>query len=173
MTACSEFCQRLKGIDFSRGVLLSHDELVQQLQFSDDDKELGRFLGVWHNLLERTQCEFCQLVVTAVSDSGSQAIEQNQPISVLIFPGEQCFRLSYPSRLGLRLVFIAEDAEGVTGPDTARPACEPIEQVSYIRSWLHTCYEEHQACSTFFGMPVSNAVRLKRLHFDFVMLLKL
>jgi hypothetical protein len=151
MSTCTYFCQTLKAIDLKHGVLPSHDELIEQLQFSDDDRERGRFLGTWYGLQQRTQCDFCQLVVAAVSDnadlSGSDAIRLDQPISVLIFPGEQSFRLSYPSRLGLRLVFVAEYAQYVSGPDTARPVHESGIQVSQIKSWLKTCDEKHKACS--------------------------
>jgi hypothetical protein len=125
--------------------------LIAQLQFSDDDREEGRFLGTWHELLQRTQCGFCQLVAATVSDnaesSDSDGIRPDHPISILIFPGEQSFRLSYPSRWGLRLAFVAEDARYARGPDTARLVHKAGIQISRIRSWLRTCDEKHEACS--------------------------
>jgi hypothetical protein len=151
MSACTDFCEKLKATDLKHGVLPSHDELIAQLQFSDDDRDRGRFLGTWHDLQQRTQCGFCQLVAAVVSDnadsSDSDAVRPDQPISVLIFPGEQSFRLSYPSRLGLRLAFVAEDARCVGGPDTARLVHESGIQISQIKSWLRTCDEKHEACS--------------------------
>jgi len=163
MSACTDFCERLKVIDLKRGILPSHDQLIAQLQFSDDDREQGRFLGTWHDLQQRTSCGFCQLVAAAVSESdnvnadssnsnsnsNSDAIRPGPdwPIRLLIFPGEQSFRLSYPSRLGLRLAFIAEYARHVNGPDTARLVPESGIQISQIKSWLRTCDEKHEACS--------------------------
>lgn len=151
MNSCTDFCERLKAIVLKDGVLPSHDELIAQLQFSDDDRERGRYLATRHDLDQRLQCGFCQLAAAAISDnansSDSDPIRPDQPINILIFPGEQSFRLSYPSRLGLRLAFIAGDAQYVGGPDTARLVHEPGIQIPQIKSWLKTCDEKHGACS--------------------------
>lgn len=151
MSICTEFCSQLRAIKLEDGVLLSHDELVEQLQFTDDDLEQGRHLGTWQELQQRTLCAFCQLVVIATSDSvganQSAAIRPDQAIGVLIFPGEQSFRLSYPSRLGIRLAFLAEGGTFASGPDSARLVRGPRVPVSRIQSWLQACDQKHEACS--------------------------
>lgn len=156
MNLCTDFCERLKSINPKHGVLPLHDELVAQLKLSDnnpdEDKDVPEaLLGTWQDLQQRTQCTFCQLAVAAISASvetnGSDAIPGDQPISILIFPDEQSFRLSYPSRLGLRLAFVAENARYVSGADTARQVHKAGVQISQIKDWLRTCDEEHEACS--------------------------
>jgi hypothetical protein len=151
MSTCTDFCETLKAIELKHGVLPSHDQLIEQLKFSTDDRERGRFLGTWYDAQKRTHCNFCQLVAAAVSNNADlsemNAIPSDQPISVLIFPDEQSFRLSYPSRLGLRLAFVAEDPRCVSGPDTARPVHEAGVQTSQIKSWLRTCDKKHKVCS--------------------------
>ena len=151
MGCCTEFCTRLKAINLKNGVFPSHDELILQLQFTDDDQHHGRSLGTWHELQKRTQCNFCQLVIAAVSDSAGPAdqseVSPDQPVNVLIFPDEQSFRLSYPSRLGVRLAFVAKDDSQLSGPDTARLTDGSDIQISQIVRWLRTCDENHEACS--------------------------
>jgi hypothetical protein len=151
MSNCTDFCENLKAVNLKRGILPSHDELIELLDFCTEDREEGRFLGTWDDLRRRTHCNFCQLVTAAVSSntasSEREAIPSDQPIRVLMFPGEQSFRLSYPSRLGLRLAFVAEDARYVRGPDTARLVHGSGIQVSQIKSWLRTCDEKHESCS--------------------------
>jgi hypothetical protein len=151
MNTCTVFCERLKGMDVKHGVLPSHAELIEQLHFSDDDQEAGRLLGTWDILQQRTGCGFCQLVVAVIFENQGRnendAINQDQEIRILLFPGEQCFRLSYPSRLGIRLAFVAQDVRHVVGPDTGRPIFEPGIRTEQIKGWLKTCDEAHEACS--------------------------
>ncbi|KAK2766785.1 hypothetical protein FQN54_006099 [Arachnomyces sp. PD_36] len=163
MTVCTELCQKLGDIGSRNGVLPLHDELITQLEFSDDDQEKGRLLGAWHEIQQRTQCGFCKLVVAAVSSTveanpDSDVISPDQSIRVLIFPGEQSFRLSYPSRLGLRLAFVAQDAQHVSAPDTMRTVDESGAQISQIVKWLGTCDKEHELCSLdpFEPVPKNN-----------------
>lgn len=151
MGSCTELCTRLKAIDLKNGVFPSHHELIAQLQFTDDDQQRGWNLGTWHELQKRTQCDFCQLVVAAVSDSagpGDQSqLSHDQPVNVLIFPDEQSFRLSHPSRLGVRLAFVTQDDSQPSGPDTARLIDGSGIQISQIVRWLRACDENHEACS--------------------------
>lgn len=148
--ACTVFCEALKTIAPTGSRLPSHDELVTRLRFSEDDREEGRFLGTWNDLVQRAQCGFCQLVAAAVADNSdltsSGRIPPDQPIRVLIFPGEQSFRLSYPSRIGTRLAFVAEDSHQASGPDTARRVHAPHVQIPQIVGWLNSCDENHKAC---------------------------
>lgn len=153
MSTCTDFCERLKVIDLRGDILPSHDELVAHLQLPGDNQEQQWLLGSWHELLQRTQCGLCQLVVAAISNdtdaafSDIDAIRPNHPINIVIFPGEQSFRLSYPSCLGLRLAFVADDYRRVRGPDTARPIDNTRIEISQITSWLSICDEKHKACS--------------------------
>ena len=114
MPLCTDFCQRLQAIDLKHGVLPLQDDLIMQLQFSEGDREQGRVLGVWSEIQQRTQCGCCGHVVDAVLATepiNGDAICPAPPLGVLIFPGEQSCRLSNPSRLGLRLACVAEDAQ--------------------------------------------------------------
>ena len=152
MSCCTAFCERLKAVKGGDGALPRHDELVAQLGFSADDRERGRLLGTWHELQQRAQCGFCELVVAAIaahdadSKHGHGGTPPTQPVRVLLFPGEQAFRLSYPSPLGLLLAFVAEHAEQVTGPDTARRVDQPYIEISRVQAWLKACDEKHEAC---------------------------
>lgn len=160
MNKCTALCDRLRATDLKDGVLPTHDELVDQLQFSEEDQEIGRHLGNWGILRQRTSCSFCQLVVTAISQSRSQNSYQEtnpeQEIRILLFPGEQSFRLSYPSRVGIRLAFIAPEFKNAVGPDTGRIICESGIQTEQIKGWLKTCDEDHEACSLGSGNPEVN-----------------
>lgn len=161
MINCTDFCTRLKAISPTDGTLPSHDELVAKLQFTDDEQELGRCLGTWRELQQRTECAFCQLVVAAVdSHANGTDTAPDQPISVLIFPGEQSFRLSYPSRLGVRLAFVARDGGPKPGgPDTARLVEGSSIDVSVIAGWLRSCDGNHDGCQPepFELLPVSDS----------------
>lgn len=164
MSDCTEFCTRLKAIGPTDGAFPSHDELVAKLQFTVDDREIGRCLGTWRELQQRTECGFCQLVVAAVASHGSLSdTAPEQPISVLVFPGEQSFRLSYPSRVGVRLAFVARDGGGPKpgGPDTARPVDESNVDVSMISRWLRSCDGNHEGCQPepFEPLPQTNGNR--------------
>lgn len=151
MGCCIEFCTKLKATELKNNVLPSHGELIEQLQFTANDQLQGRSLGTWHELQQRPQCGFCQLVVDAVSGSARPAdqgeVSPDQEVHVLMFPDEQSFRLSYPSRLGVRLAFIARDGSQAGGPDTARLIRGPGIQISQIVGWLRACDENHEACS--------------------------
>jgi hypothetical protein len=62
---------------------------------------------------------------------------------VLLFPGEQSFRLSYPSRLGTRLAFVTDNDLQISGPDSARSVTEPQVNPARILSWLKRCEDHH------------------------------
>jgi hypothetical protein len=151
MSTCTIFCELLKGTDVKHGFLPSHNELIEKLHFSDKDQEAGRLLGTWDILQQRTECAFCQLVVAVILEnevrSENDAINQDQEIRILLFPGEQCFRLSYPSRPGTRLDFVGHDSQHVVGPNTGRPVLEPSIRTEQIKGWLETCDKAHETCS--------------------------
>lgn len=144
MQTCTPFCEKLKAILLKDNLFPSHADLKAHLPFSSEKSECH--LGTWSDLQQREYCSFCQLVVTAVSSHDIDDVPGDQEISVLIFPGEQSFRLSYPSRLGLRLAFVAEDEKYVVGPDTARPVREENIQTGLIEKWMKVCDEEHGVC---------------------------
>ncbi|KAH8666977.1 heterokaryon incompatibility protein-domain-containing protein [Xylariales sp. PMI_506] len=150
MNRCTDFCTRLGAISSGHGALPTHDELVTKLGLAGDEKVHERELGTWQ-VLQGRQCDFCRLVVAAVRSSAADAaqseIKSDQLISVLLFPGEQSFRLSFPSPFGLRLAFNTADGNQVVGPDTARPVTKKSADVGRIRNWLETCALEHQKCA--------------------------
>jgi hypothetical protein len=147
---CTYFCNKLRTLSLTSGKLPSNDELISHLGFTDDEKGHGQRLGTLDELLQRTNCPFCQLVVNAVLDGeshdshdGKKDIDIHHPIDVLLFPEEQSFRLSYPSRLSTRLAFLAGDDHQCSGPDTARLVVGPEVQPSKILGWLRQCEDHH------------------------------
>ena len=86
---------------------------------------------------------------------------------MLIFPGEQSFRLSYPSRLGVRLAFVARDGGPKPGgPDTARPVDGSSIDVSVISRWLGSCDGNHESChpEPYDPLLVSNSTQRSTMY---------
>lgn len=152
-STCTELCTRLSGLQLRNGKLPSHDNLTRQLALGGEDSEDDQTawpLGTLGELQKRTRCGFCQLVVRAISDSVEPSGSNlEQPVHVLVFPEEQSFRLSYPSRLGTRLAFVAEGEGQAGGPDSARLVRGSEIQVPLIRHWLDKCHEGHEECSLY------------------------
>lgn len=138
------------------------EELIAQLPRINDDG--GWYLGTWRELGQRTQCEFCLLVVIAVSDSigpeNNQSIDLDQNIDIFLFPDEHSFRLSYPSRLGTRIAFVNDDRATARGPDTARIVSPTGIDTTIIKNWLHTCDTKHK-CRPEPVTKKENSVRLQ------------
>ncbi|KAH9860702.1 hypothetical protein J1614_012034, partial [Plenodomus biglobosus] len=149
MTVCTPFCTALRALPHRVGTLPSRDDLLSKLPVVDEEGDGGWYLGTWQDLQQRTLCMFCQLVVLAISDSrpnGSTAVELEERISVVLFPDEQSFRLSYPSLLGTRIAFVANDEASALAPDHARaPAAASID-LERLKSWLAVCDEKHRSC---------------------------
>jgi hypothetical protein len=149
MHHCSDLCSKLQNIRLDCGKLPYRDDLISQLPAPNRDGEW--YLGTWGELQQRLQCGFCQLVVAATADDNDvnnfRSVDPAQAISILIFPDEQSFRLSYPSRLGTRLAFVTGNGVQGLSPDTARPIDTAGIQTSTIRNWLHACCASHDACS--------------------------
>ncbi|KAH7348252.1 heterokaryon incompatibility protein-domain-containing protein [Pyrenochaeta sp. MPI-SDFR-AT-0127] len=145
MSICTEFCEKIKALQVHHN-LPSSDELSLQLPRVNDGG--GWHLGTWREIQQRSQCGFCQLVVIAVSDNiipgEYESIDPDQAIDVLLFPDEQSFRLSYPSRLGTRIAFVAGDGVTSRGPDTARIISRTGIDSSVIKEWLHICDTKHE-----------------------------
>ncbi|KAK4506463.1 hypothetical protein PRZ48_000195 [Zasmidium cellare] len=116
------------------------------LELSLEVRERGFQLGTYPELLQRTRCGFCQLVLEAVSEATEEARAPEQQIGALLYPGEQSLRLLYPSRVGTRLAFIADDALGAAGPDNARLPAHG-SQGPLVKSWLQACATSHPDCS--------------------------
>ncbi|SPO04197.1 uncharacterized protein DNG_06880 [Cephalotrichum gorgonifer] len=146
MNTCSEFCQGLASLSTPDGSLPTHADLVAQLNFDQEAKEVGRSLGTWEEITARKTCTFCELVVNAVWNSAEAEIDQGQRINVLLFPEETSFRLSYPSPLGTRLSFTAEYIENVVAPDSARPISNNGVKPEQMLHWLKKCDEDHEDC---------------------------
>ena len=148
MSTCTPFCKALNGLQQNKG-LPSRDELIERLPAIEEDG--GWYLSTWHDVQQRTQCGFCQLVVIAVSDSieivENESPDPNERINVYLFPGEVSFRLSVPSRLGTRIAFVVKDEAQVQGPDTARYSLVAGVDIVRLKSWLAKCHEEHAACN--------------------------
>lgn len=144
---CTDFCNRLRTLFLTNEKLPSHDELISHLGFTDDEKEHGQHLGTLHELRQRTDCPFCELVVHAVLDGEShdskKGIDFEHSIDALLFPEEQSFRLSYPSRLSTRLSLVAGDDQQCRGPDNARRVIGSDVQPSKVLGWLQQCEDHH------------------------------
>ncbi|KAL9114719.1 MAG: hypothetical protein Q9227_001397 [Pyrenula ochraceoflavens] len=150
--ACTPFCNKLRSLGLQNGKLPSRQYLLQHLELVENDREFGERLGTLSELRDRTHCNFCQLVVKAVESSADQwdKYEDNasQSIDVLLFPDEQAFRLSYPSRFGTKLAFVAEEDGKITGPDNARPVINTQVRAAQITGWLAKCDTYHsKSCS--------------------------
>jgi hypothetical protein len=148
MPSCTDFCNSLSTIRLSSGTLPSHDQLIQHLPATKEIHEWP--LGTWHEIQQRDGCEFCQLVVIGVlrtiHDVQYDEIEPDQAIDVVLFPLEQCFRLLYPSPMGLRMAFVAGGSVKPFGPDTARLVLSQDLIVPRVRHWLRTCDDRHPNC---------------------------
>lgn len=79
-----------------------------------------------------------------VTDAGG--INANQLVEVVLFPEETGFRLSFPSRLGTQLAFIASDESQVQSPDCARVVGVSNIRPDIICNWLRKCDHSHTDC---------------------------
>lgn len=144
---CTELCDRLGTLRLVQSTLPLHDDIVSALEFTRHDQQHGRRLGTLKDIRKRTHCPFCRLVRAAIYDAPGAAIndsiENEQVINVFLFPGEHSFRLSYPSRLGTRLAFVAEDTSRVNSPDSARCVHGATIQPLQILQWLDRCKMFH------------------------------
>jgi hypothetical protein len=158
MSFCTEFCTKLAATRLTDDVLPSYDELLEQLPATGVLNEWH--LGTWQEIQQRSQCRFCQLVVVAILQSVQHVqgndIDPSQPIDILLFHNEQSFRLLYPSPLGVRLSFVAEDKAQSPGPDTARRIPPQSTMLKRIRGWLRICDLKHDLCSRNVGTPADN-----------------
>lgn len=150
MSSCTAFCNALRTLQQTQE-LPTRDDVLDRLPVADGDG--GWCLGMWHDLQQRTQCRFCELVTIAVSECVTAeklgSIDEHQDISVYLFPEEVSFRLSFPSQLGTRLAFVANDASQASGPDVARISGTDGINIARLKSWLETCSKEHDTCKAF------------------------
>lgn len=146
--ACTPFCDRLKTIELKLDILPSHSALVKNLSLSEEDREKGYRLGTHADLVKRRKCPFCRLVSNAIDQNtgdDSDSLDEHE-IRILVFPGEESFRISYPSRLGTRLAFVANGATQASGPDNARLVVDG-DQSSLVKGWLQACVGNHADCA--------------------------
>ena len=149
MSPCTAFCTSLDTLSLDVNTPLSRRELLQQLPLTENHDEW--YLGIWSELQQRKDCIICQLVVDAIVECVQQtrheAVDPEQPVNVLLFPDEVSFRLSFPSPLSARLIFISADESHAQAPDMARLIPREGVEISRIKRWLLTCTENHQGCS--------------------------
>jgi hypothetical protein len=145
MARCTSLCDRIYGLQTNNGKLPSHDGLVAHLSCGGEDPQNGWSLGKLHDIQQRTHCPFCQLVAVAISDT-TRDVDPDQHIRVVIFPGEQSLRLSFPSRLGTHLAFIAGDESQIGGVDNARLIESTAINMAKIEQWLKMCEDRHHGC---------------------------
>ncbi|KAB5578250.1 heterokaryon incompatibility protein-domain-containing protein [Coniochaeta sp. 2T2.1] len=151
---CTAICAKLSNLTLVNGKLPTHEQLTSHLAVDDNhDLQDGFPLGTIHDIRQRQHCPICQLVLSAISDNDLQppnhatdADLDQQPINLLLFPGETSLRLSHPSRLGTRLSFLSSSASDISGPDSARLVTNNAQlNPSQILSWLRKCEQHHGA----------------------------
>lgn len=174
---CTELCRRLQTLHAAHGEFPSHETLITHLGLTQDELHQGYALGTWQQLKVRRWCSFCQFVLDVIRDhrrepacieigqgdvvgvdgDGDDEAEFDSPpglgedtIKIFVFPDEACLRLSYPSQLGTRLMFVAEGTTHATipvGPFTATEIHpEPISP-KLVKGWLSQCDRNHgDAC---------------------------
>lgn len=157
---CTPFCNKLRSLGLEGGKLPTYSTL-KSLVFAEDNHNFHQPLGTLFDLRKRPNCAFCQLVLAAILEEddgiGNERRNSDALIEILLFPEEQSFRLSCPSRLGTRLSFVAEDDNQVSGPEAVRLVSTSAIQPSQILRWLQLCEENHAgACSIHNAEKVSN-----------------
>lgn len=142
---CTKFCAKLKALQRVDGKLPSYDDLVAQLG-GPKGQRCSSPLGTLEELQQRDACNLCRLVSSTLFEY-RYVIDPDQQISILLYPEEQAFRLSYPSFIDTRLAFVAEGDHEASGPDNARPVRASELSPTLVRRWLRTCQEKHrQTC---------------------------
>ncbi|OIW28098.1 HET-domain-containing protein [Coniochaeta ligniaria NRRL 30616] len=147
---CTDICTKFAKLAHRNGKLPTHDELVscfavKQEEYKEDELQEGILLGTLQELRQRKSCPVCRLVLIAIDDAadGVSQPPADQPVRLLLFPGEQSFRLSYPSRLGTRLAFLADNDSQISGPDSARVVKGDQINPAKVLLWLRKCEEHH------------------------------
>lgn len=145
---CTGFCAKLKALRRVYGKLPNHKDLTSQLSDPRDGQQGSWALGTWEELQQRDSCGFCRLVVYALLQCRPPGkpddwIDPGEKIRSLLLPGEQAFRLSYPSFIDVRLAFVAEGDHDASGPDNARAVKGSRVRPELVRKWLRTCQEKH------------------------------
>ncbi|KAB5584851.1 heterokaryon incompatibility protein-domain-containing protein [Coniochaeta sp. 2T2.1] len=152
---CTAICARLSSLTLTNGKLPTHEQLASHLTVDDKyDLQDGFPLGALSDIRQRQHCPICQLVLSAITDNDPQPLnhatdtnpDTNQPINLLLFPGETSLRLSHPSRLGTRLSFLSSSPPDISAPDSARLVTNNAQvNPSQILSWLRKCEQHHGA----------------------------
>ncbi|KAF2171390.1 hypothetical protein M409DRAFT_18503 [Zasmidium cellare ATCC 36951] len=156
-STCTPLCEKLKNLGVEDGQCLTHSELVERLDLTTEDCAKGYQLGTHEELLHRKYCSFCRLVLDAVNQTSHGSCPGQQQLGVLLYAGEQSFRLLYPSRVGARLAFVANEASLAAGPDNGRPSIDR-DREQLVKSWLEACASGHPDCSL---EPIKNVAKRK------------
>lgn len=153
--ACTDFCRAICDVRGKDGHSPTLDELIELFNLRDDGYEIGTV----EQLELRPDCPFCRLVLKSCLETGIEGAEeierpqrqQLDPIHMVVLPGEHCIRLSHPSQIGTRLMFVQEeknDIDPTRGPSLARLVQNQQAPVSLSRSWLQQCIDHHgDTCS--------------------------
>ncbi|CAG9987308.1 unnamed protein product [Clonostachys byssicola] len=147
MENCTEFCARLHKLVAGTGSTPSRDQLDSLLGDWKSDLPHGLALGTFQELQARP-CPFCELVLAAITDTVTDVkrIAPDQAVDVVLFPEETGFRLSFPSRLGTQLLFVASEESQAASPDCARVIQSSHVSPATISRWLQKCDSHHSNC---------------------------
>ncbi|KAH6898046.1 heterokaryon incompatibility protein-domain-containing protein [Thelonectria olida] len=152
---CTDFCRRICAVAGEDSRFPTADDLLSVLNLETESYVIGTI----EELRLRPDCSFCQLVLQACLENDFESPEgpegsvekTSEPIQIIAFPGEHCIRLSYPSRLGTRLMLVQEEGSvinPVQGPCVARIIHNQQVSPSLVRSWLRQCEDHHgDSCS--------------------------
>ncbi|KAI9147613.1 HET-domain-containing protein [Paramyrothecium foliicola] len=73
-------------------------------------------------------------------------MDAEDEIEVIMFSDESVFRLSYPSRLGTHIAFVAEEVAQAVSPQDARKLHSSPFVLSKVRGWIDKCNLNHSDC---------------------------
>lgn len=147
MESCTQFCARLHKLIARTGSTPSRDELDSLLSDLKSDLPHGLSLGTFEELQSRS-CPLCELALAAITHTVADVkrIAPDQAVDVVLFPEETGFRLSFPSRLGTQLLFVASEESQAASPDCARIIESSHISPGTISRWLHKCDSNHTNC---------------------------
>ncbi|CAH0036434.1 unnamed protein product [Clonostachys rhizophaga] len=147
MESCTQLCVRLHELVARTGSTPSRDELDSLLSDWKSDLPHGLALDTFQELQSRS-CPFCELSLAAITHTVADVkrIAPDQAVDVVLFPEETGFRLSFPSRLGTQLLFVASEESQAASPDCSRIIESSHISPGTISRWLHKCDSNHTSC---------------------------
>jgi hypothetical protein len=151
MHICTYFCDKLHAVSLHNGVLPSYDDLVTHFEHNNPVGELKWHLGTWQEIQSRKSCSVCQIVVAAIEEDTQnevhgRVVSMDQVIDVVLFPEESGFRLTFPSRLGMHMTFIAKGEGQASSPINGRQLGSPVFDLAMVQNWIQSCDQSHSDC---------------------------